>query len=339
MNATRRVTIASLLLAAVLAAGCSSQPKRLRMPDVPDRAEMSIDPRLQQLASDEIAKAFASPDRVLRAQSLEAMSRTNDPRAAEMVIRAMADKEWIVRFAATMCAGDLKLAESYRAVAKAAFDDNANVRVGARYALHRLGDYSLSKELEVLSQNPDPRVRANVAMVLGLLKEPTGTRLVRPMLSDPDEGVRLAAAESLWALGDQQGLRNLVAGTISKFPDEQIVCTLALARPRDLSVKEYVTGKLAIDKDGRQYVELQLAAARALGMLNDDSGFGVAAQAAKSGEPRQRSMAALALGAIGRPDAQPTLAKLIADPKPDVRLAAATAVRQLQSGEARADAR
>jgi HEAT repeat protein len=65
-------------------------------------------------------------------------------------------------------------------------------------------------------------------------------------------------------------------------------------------------------------------------MVGSDEGFGVAVKASKSTDPRQRVLAALALGAIGRSDAQDTLRKLLSDGDPDVRLAAATALLQLK---------
>lgn len=340
-----RPFVVSLALGLALV-GCNSGEPRVqksfekpRMPSVPHAVETTLDPHLQKQAADEIAVALGSTDPVTRAQAFEAMSRTHDPAAGERVVQGMADRDWRVRFAAALCSGELRLTGAYRAVAKAAFEDNPNVRVASRYALFRMGDFSLTKDLEAMSQNADPRVRANVAMVLGLMKEPTGVLLLRPMIGDADDAVRLAAAEALWALGDNQGLRNLRAGTISPYPDEQIVCTLALARPRDPQVKESILGKLAIDKDGKQYVELQLAAARALGLLKDDAGYGVAERATRSGDARQRVMAAFALGDIGRLDAQPALAKLLADSKAEVRLAAATAIRQLAENGATADAR
>jgi HEAT repeat protein len=48
-----------------------------------------------------------------------------------------------------------------------------------------------------------------------------------------------------------------------------------------------------------------------------------------SSEPRQRWMAAQALGAIGRPDAKAALAPLLSDSEAQVRLAAAAAILEL----------
>ena len=78
-------------------------------------------------------------------------------------------------------------------------------------------------------------------------------------------------------------------------------------------------------------------AARALGMLGSDDGYGVALLGAKATDPergpRQRHLAALAFGAIGRTDAQDVLATLLKDPIPDVRLAAASAILQLKNAK------
>jgi HEAT repeat protein len=302
---------------------------RPRLPPVPPLVPTPIDPALQQKAKDEIATAFVSKDPITRAQALEATSRTKDPSAATRVARGLVDSAWPVRFAAAMCAGDLKLKDTYPALVATASDPEPSVRVAALYALHQLGDKSRTKQLEDLSTNPDARVRANVAMVVGLLNEPTGVRLLRPLLADPDLGVRMQTAGSLWRLKDEQGLKNLIAATISPFPDDQIDGVLHLASPRDPAIKDNILGKLAISKDGKDYVELQLAAARALGMIDSDAGYGLALKETANRERVRRIMAAVALGEIGRPDAQEALSKLIVDPQADVRLAAATALRQI----------
>ena len=59
-------------------------------------------------------------------------------------------------------------------------------------------------------------------------------------------------------------------------------------------------------------------------------GCGVAIANLKSRDPQIMVMAALALGAIGRTDAQPLLAPLLANPDQSVRLAAATAILELK---------
>jgi HEAT repeat protein len=100
---------------------------------------------------------------------------------------------------------------------------------------------------------------------------------------------------------------------------------MALAGPRDARVAEHIRPALTSD-----YTEVALVAARALGQLGSDDGYAVALKAARGSDERQRALAALALGAIGRADAQDTLAALLKDPNPDVRVAAAAALLQVR---------
>lgn len=65
-------------------------------------------------------------------------------------------------------------------------------------------------------------------------------------------------------------------------------------------------------------------------MLGSDEGWNIVVPAATSKDPRQRSLAALAMGAIGRSDLQPYLKDLVRDKEPAVRISAATAILQLR---------
>jgi HEAT repeat protein len=162
-------------------------------------------------------------------------------------------------------------------------------------------------------------------MVLGLTGEPSATRILAPMLYDPIPAIRLQAAESLWRLGDERGLEALVSTTLSKYPDDRMIALLALAGPKDPRVMGHVSGYLT-----SEYDEISLVAARAAGILGSDDGYGVALKSVASPDARQRLLAALAMGSIGRSDAQQPLNLLLHDQDQDVRIAAATALLQLK---------
>jgi len=342
MSLNNPVPVQALLLLLIFVTGCAggNRPverrtfERPRIPVAPAVVLTPIDEALQLKAIAEIADALASSDPVLRAQSLEATARTNDPSALVRIERALIDENSLVRFAGAMAAGDLRLKAVRNSLRKIAFDLDPSVRIGVRYALHRIGDRSLSRDLESLSQDPSPVVRSNAILVLGLTGEPTAVRVLHPLLKDTNATVRLLVAEALWRLGDQRGLEALVTATVSRFIDDQIVATLALASRRDTRVKDYVIGKLVADKDGGQSPELQLVAARALGMLGDDAGFAIAIAGAQSNDARRTQLAAFALGDIGRTDGQQTLARLLESLDPTVRLAAATSLRQIANRNA-----
>jgi HEAT repeat protein len=104
-----------------------------------------------------------------------------------------------------------------------------------------------------------------------------------------------------------------------------MIALLALAGPKDARVLGHIEGNLTADYD-----EVSLVAARAAGMVGSDAGYGVALRGIKSSLTRQRMLAAMAFGAIGRSDAQEYLAPLLKDEDADVRLAAATALLQLK---------
>ena len=73
----------------------------------------------------------------------------------------------------------------------------------AKFALHRLGDVHQSHDFERASRDFSERTRADTALLLGLLGEPSAVRILQPMLNDRSAKVRLQAAEALssgWAI-------------------------------------------------------------------------------------------------------------------------------------------
>ena len=265
-------------------------------------------------------------DSVRRCDALEALTEASPDDAADPAVGALSDDDPTVRFAGCMTVGVLRLSEAHDQLLKMHDQDKSRVvQVGVRFALHRLGDRRYSHDLEEFAVDPLTEVRGKTAFVLGRLGEPSAIALLRPMRHDADETVRIEAAESLWRLHDQKGLDDLVAYAISKYADDVILATLALAAPGDRQVIQHVRANLNDD-----YLEEDLAAARGLGMLGSDEGYPLAIKCVHSADAGQRSMAALALGVIGHPEARPALTELLSDPFPQVRLAAATAILELR---------
>ena len=321
----------SCLVSVMAFAGCGGA-KVGRMPDAPAAPpqpppikKLNVDTALQDRAKDELAKDVESNDAVVRANAIEAIQESVGDEGKDAILNALDDPSPLVRFSATMAAGTLRLGEARLDLLAMDNDPDPHVRIGVRYALHRLGDTHLSHDLEKTSRDFDPHVRADTALALGLLGEPSALRVLEPMLDDPDPDVRIQVAEAMWRLGSQEGLTNLVAGSVSSYADDQIICLLALAAPKDYRVAAHLHGRLTAD-----YPQVALAAARGLGELGSDAGYSIAVADLKSKDPRIVVMAALALGAIGRTDAQPLLAPLLADPEQSVRLAVATAILQLK---------
>lgn len=293
---------------------------------------MALDRGLSATARGEVAAALRSPDPLLRGQAVDSLRYVPAAEASKQLLPLLDDAYRGVRFSAAMLVGERKLKDLYGPMRKLVrTEQDPNVAVATRFALHRLGDRRLTHDLETFAVNPDPRVRRNVALALGLLGERSALKILQRMTIDEDPLVRQQALEAMWRLGDDDALQGLVALTASRYADDKILGALALAAPKRQVVREHVRGLLAGED---VHTEVSLVAARAMGMLGSDEGYKIAQNGARSKDPNQRFLAALAFGPIGRPDAQDELRKLLGDSEANVRLAAASALLQLANPQA-----
>jgi HEAT repeat protein len=272
---------------------------------------------------------------VTRAQAIEAMQRgLGEAGGGEIVARLNADSP-LVRYAAAMAAGELRLQAAYPTLLRLVADRDPSVRVAALFALHRLGDTRQSHLLVKLADQGDPVTRGSAVLALGLLNETSAIPALEARRNDDVIAVRLQAIEGLWRLSDTRARDTLMTLLISQYPDDRLFAVNALGtnpEAKDSAVFRVLRGKLTetdsyATDSGHNYVAL--AAARSLGRLGDDRGYTVAADALDSSDPRDRVLAALALGDIGRRDAQPLLKPLLNDRDPSVQVAAAQAILQV----------
>jgi HEAT repeat protein len=291
-----------------------------------------IDPALQAAARAEIHTALASSDALIHMHAIEAAQNVIGAKEPSIYLSALNDTAAGIRYAGAMAIGRLQIAQAKPQLLQMVNDGNPLVRVAVRFALHRLGDTTYSKDFETTARDLEWQTRAETARALGLLGEPTAVRVLKPMLRDREDSVRLQAAESLWRLGNQEGLRTLISASASGDVDDQMIALLGLGWPKDPRVLGHLRAALTAD-----YPEVCVVAARAMGECGSDAGYPIATEAAKSKDPRQRYRAAIALGAIGRSDAQGYLAELLKDKdSQDVRLGAAQALLQLKPPSASA---
>jgi HEAT repeat protein len=312
-------------------------PAPKEAPKAPPKQNVAVDKSLAMIARQEVKDALRSSDPLVRSQGLECLRGMNDADAAQQIVHALNDREAGVRFGAAMMAGELKVQQARPVLERMVKETDPNVAVAVRYGLHKLGNTKHTHDLEEYAVSTDPRVRRNVALVLGSLGEKSAVdKVLNVLRADPDPLVRQQALEAMWRLGDEKAIKPLVALTVSSYSDDRIIGLLALAGPKRQNVREHVRGLLAGDDI---HVEVSLVAARAMGMLGSDEGYVIAKTGARSQDPQHRFLAAMAFGAIGRPDAQDDLRKLLSDPEPNVQLAAAAAILQLGSRSSAQEAR
>jgi HEAT repeat protein len=302
-------------------------------PPYPKAVSMPIDPALQKQARAEIQSAIHSNDPIIRVHAMETIKDLRLTDADQDVIAALRDRSMLVRSAAAMTVGELQIKAAADQLPELlqADPDTGNAisvemeRLAAIFAMHRLGNTKYSHEFEKTAFDPEPHIRGQTAFILGLIGDKSAIPILIAILQkDKDPNVKLQAGEALWRMGDERGEDALLSGTVSSYASDKMLALLGLAEPRNTIVLGHIEGLFCDD-----YLEVRLVAARAAGMLGSDEGYGVALNGVKNAAPIDRSLAAMAFGAIGRTDAQPTLAKLLKDSDADVRLAAAGALMQI----------
>ncbi len=277
----------------------------------------------------------------VRAQAVEAMQRAAPADGMPWIRTALADEHPAVRFAACVAAGTLKDTLAREGVTRCLGDDNRSVRVGALYALHRLGDTRRSGELpDYLLNHSDAAVRRNAALVLGRMGETGAIALLARAMRDADEGVQLQALESMALLGGREARQQLALYASSSAGDKEVFALRALAETRDERFKDTYRYKLS----QAAFLETKLAAAIGLGLLGQRDGYNLAMSALEFNSPktdasddppenqvrRVRQLATFALGAIGDAGALPALDRLIQTyDDPSVQLAAGKAMLEI----------
>lgn len=267
-----------------------------------------------------------SKDPSMRANCIEALQPLNDDRSQDVIEQGLRDDEWVVRFAAAMATGKRKIRTLKPVLESLADKDpNASVQVAAVYSLARLNDTSRMNRLAQTINSPEPGVRANTALVLGLLGDKSAAPLLNSRKDESDPRVRFEFAAALARLGDSNGTNALIAFTVSKYLEDHLIALSAWPDvPSPESADVLVSGLKATEPT------IKLVAARGLGKIGQrdkETLLGTLAYT-KDSDPKLRALAALALGDLLTKDDPnlPALTALLDDSDQSVRIAAAAAV-------------
>lgn len=273
-----------------------------------------------------------STDAAVRANCIEALQPLQDSRVNDVIEQGLHDREWVVRYAATLAAGkrqSLKLKPQIQRMVKD--DPNESVRVACVYALKRLGDPSHMNTLAEAIRSTDYRVRANTAFVLGLLGDKSAIGLLEQQAREPDARVKLEITAAMARLGDENAQNALLAMSLSKLAENRLV---ALATAGDVLKPERANVLSNGLKDPSPLV--QLVAARTLGKMGSPLGHSVAYGYRNDSSAEIRALAAHALGDMLLPSEEGPLVRMLGDPELSVQLAAASGLVNVWS---KADAR
>jgi HEAT repeat protein len=197
--------------------------------------------------------------------------------------------------------------------------------------------------LAALLHSPNPTVRANTALVLGLMGDESAIPLLKSIRTENEPAVKFEIAAALARLGDPHGQRIIVAQAISAYAEDQWIAMAVCADlPQSIAAKPLLMGlhyPVSTVKDVEELkVRRQLVAARSLGKMHSAEGAQVAVDHLKDANPNLRALAALALGDILMPRDDKVvvglikdLERMLEDPVPAVQRAAAAAIVNIWS--------
>ena len=323
-----QTTTTGLVLALALS-GCATTPRPMTARD-----RVVLKARcLEHLKSAVAYRANA----VVRVEAVEALESIRMPETLPWIRSALQDEQPAVRFAACVALGRLEDAASLSGLRRCAADTDDSVRAAAWFALHRLGHTENTGRIAgLVLDHPDVAVRRNAVLVMGLLGERGGIKVLARAMTDRDAGVRQHVLEAMACLGNSEAKQELTFMANTGVGSEEVFALNALAATGDRVYLDTFRYKLAT----ASHLETRLAAARGLGLLGVDDGLELvlralvirAAPIVDPNDPpegqllRIHLLASSALAAIGRVDVVPRLADVLeasADPRIEVSAARA----------------
>ena len=329
----RTITAVILTIASLISTSVSADGER------PDKSR--IVPALNK-AFDVLIAASRDDDPFIRANAIESLQMIPG-RVAPIVHRGLSDPEPVVRYAATVTIGALRIQGLAPNVAQLRKDPSPSVRAASLYALKSLGHNVNISPLGQFLVRSDPNLRGNVAMLLTLL----GNRSALPMLqtvagtpmprvsAERIAVVRAQIAEAMARLGDQRAFESLRSGMYSQFPEVRVIAVTALGGLGDRKMERAM---MNIVQDP-SFEELQVAAAVALARIGNYMGETLCVQFTHEDHSSVlRAEAAWALGWFMYEKSFDRVEQLLSDPQTQVRVfAAASIIRRALAAKQRGD--
>jgi HEAT repeat protein len=309
--------------------------------DASNPADLLTGPRLREQAAGVLLDYAERGTPEEKANAMEGL--ISMPARLEPVVRAnLRSANTGVRTVAAMAAGKARLARLNDSVRPLLDDSTPQVRAAAIFALMRNGASVDPSLLGAMLDDPDTRVRSHAAFILGELRNKTAVPMLLEasgapaMRTDPqlDRLMRLQIAEALVKLGREDAIHEVRAALYPARPEDLEACALAvqiLGQVKDQQVKSQLQmlSSERYDNGNPMPIEVRLAAAASLARMQENGPAAMAQGLLGAESAPQRAQAALVLGETGQKDWLPSLAPLLSDQVPLVRIAAAAAILKI----------
>lgn len=279
-----------------------------------------------------ILEASRSTDPFLRANAIEAIQPAKQ-RALPLAQIGLRDRHPAVRFASLVTLGQIGRPELAEAIDPLLGDENPSVRAAAMVAARRCGAKINLSSLATMMRSPNPGLRSNIALLMGMLDEPSAANMLEATVKTPmhrasevqQSIVRVQVAEAVVKLGKEKAIDAIRAAAYSPHGEVRVLAVMILGRLND---RRMIPAFEAMLDQPPQ--ELQLAAATSLAQLGNGKGVAKALELSASQAAPMRVQSAFALGVMAR-DKRATrrLVELLGDPHLAVRVAAAAAILKI----------
>jgi HEAT repeat protein len=252
---------ASVVRAAIMDLGHEKQPEVYALlidklndpnPSIQHAAVISLGRYGRAEAIEELVKpkVFRSSDAQVRWAAVTAIGRLGDYRVIDHLLKAVEDREWIVRteavtelMAKVKDIIDRKDARLARVLVHMFSLENEEIVDLAINGFQEIGAGGLRWLHEAL-RNSSPTIRANAARALGKMKSQGSTPYLMDLLRDEDGSVRASAAEALGQIGDKVAIEALVTriqDNVEKVQDKAAEAVVRFGRQATLPLLEILS--------------------------------------------------------------------------------------------------
>ena len=142
----------------------------------------------------------------VRMGAVRALGRLRNPRAVRPLVEVLEDPQPGLRMVAAEALNAFGDEQALEPLLRAAKDENLLVRMAAVSSLPAIDDPRVADAIIDALLDTHPKIRERAVVLLRLVDLPAKSRLWIACLKDAASGVRLAAAQELAAMGDDDGV-------------------------------------------------------------------------------------------------------------------------------------
>jgi HEAT repeat protein len=267
----------------------------------------------------------SAEDPRLRFAAVRALGQIRSPIAIPRLLPLLGDARKELRFAAVEALGQIRAPEAVAPLVAALREPDRNLRRAAAEGLGEIADPRSAPDLLVALEDEHWSVRSAAATALGKVASPKATLALVARADDSDDTVRRAAVLALGELRDPRAAPRLVEALSDPALQAAARESLRKLGPQVLAEMEQAMRRGGVSADARKLL-VDLA-----GRFEDPAARRLLLLGLEDESPAVRAEAAAALGDGGFREAlRPLVDRKASDPSPEVRQAAATALRKLQ---------